>query len=300
MLRLSRWLARRPFGIGMAIGLILNLGLLPYVRGAQVAQAATACIMTMDDDPSAAEAEAALQAWVDVQQSVWAAAFGRVDEADALYRLDTAVTAPGLHEGQNRDGTTIWLDVAYCNEVTLPADNVTAWTVVARLIGPVGTVPIAGSVISQDDGAGNWVSSLVVGALVSDEAYAAIGTPDVGAPDINGGNGGSDGGSGNCSPGCVNDCMATAALQRDAALGVFALAVAAATAVLAVALNACYGALAIPGLGALIGGACGLAALTTYAIRIAAASLALAAAMLVIATALRNCLRGCGCTIAED
>lgn len=81
-------MASSAFGIGCAIGLVLNLGLLPTLDRHSSAQAAalpSATMRTLDPDPE-------LQGWIDGQQAISDVVFGTGVEANACYKVNSAIT----------------------------------------------------------------------------------------------------------------------------------------------------------------------------------------------------------------
>lgn len=140
-------LAQRPFWLGAAIGLMLNIGLVPLVRASMIPSTDTSCTQTLSVPPE-------VQEWVDLQCAVNTAIFDDGLEPSAAYAMDTAVEGPGLYTGQTWDERPIELDVVWTvaadleNEAPeLVAEGATAQFVIALMSGIGGDVPIAGIVM---------------------------------------------------------------------------------------------------------------------------------------------------------
>jgi hypothetical protein len=89
---------------------------------------------------------------------------------------------------------------------------------------------------------------------------------------------------------CLNNCRTQARMAETTAIAAFVAALAGATALLANTLVNCAVSAGFPPLGTLFSSACALSALTIYAVAVALGSLALAAALVNIATQLLNCI----------
>lgn len=140
-------LAQRPFWLGAAIGLMLNISLVPLVRASMIPSTDTSCTQTLSVPPE-------VQEWVDLQCAVNTAIFGDGLEPSAAFAMDTAVEAPGLHTGQTYDERPFELEVVWTvaadleNEAPeLVAEGVTARFVIALMSGAGGDLPIAGVVM---------------------------------------------------------------------------------------------------------------------------------------------------------
>lgn len=140
-------LCQRPFILGMAIGLVFNIHLIPLVRASAIPTLDTSCTQTLS-------VPAEVQQWIDLQCAVNSAIFGDGLEPSAGYAMDTAVEAPGFYTGQTYDGRPIELDVVWTvaadleNEAPeLATEGVTAHFVIALMSGVGGDVPIAGVVM---------------------------------------------------------------------------------------------------------------------------------------------------------
>jgi len=171
-------MASSAFGIGCAIGLVLNLGLLPTLDRHSSAQAAalpSATMRTLDPDPE-------LQGWIDGQQAISDVVFGTGVEANACYKVNSAITTWGTFSGENQFGTAFSLNVAFAKQVDISsmteawvsARHLSAYHILARMTGPAGNVPIAGTVISIDNDYLGRVNQLWIGSTLSESDYAPI------------------------------------------------------------------------------------------------------------------------------
>lgn len=286
----ARALARHAFGVGMAIGLLINLSLIPALNSVSSARAQQAQGAAPPPDPG-------IDVWVATQLSVWLAVFGTQEEPNALYALDGPVAEAGDYMGTNRYGVPFILAVKLAGEGTaIPNDpRQPVFTfVVALMEGPAGDVPVVGSVISSNHpDTGERIHSLLVAEMMTDAVFAPIafvsdhaiqGEPYRGA--------------GQSQEACVGACNDAAADATLIAMAAAAAALAIASVALYALLSLCGAAALVPGVGIWATAICGLRAYYGYAVAVASIALALGVALAGISNDLVACLQGCGITIA--
>lgn len=165
MIGLARLMARTPFGIGLAVGIVLSFCIAPLAES----RAATnpPCNGQMVVPPE-------VQAWIDLQCSIRQATFGDAADPGACYKFENPVASVGRHHGTTFRAEAIEFDAVYVipldlkrHAPELATQGVEASVVVGRLAGPAGKIAISGMVIlptgiTQDTG-----HLLVVNAVLS-------------------------------------------------------------------------------------------------------------------------------------
>lgn len=176
MICLARLMARTPFGIGLAVGILLSVCFAPLAES----RAATSppCDGSMAVPPE-------VQTWINLQCSVRQATFGDAADPGTCYKFDKAISTAGLHNGTTHLAEAVSFDAVYVIPLNLKQDapaldaqGVVASVVVGRLGGPAGKIAVTGLVIlptgiTQDTGHLLLVNSVLTNAELDTYAVAA-------------------------------------------------------------------------------------------------------------------------------
>jgi hypothetical protein len=142
MFSFAQRFARTAFGIGVAIGLVLNIGLYEPVTKAAVLEEPPVCGPHPTLSPE-------LQSFIALQCQVHQILFGDETAPATAYALEHGVTAPGVYYAQDYLNRTVKLDAVWAKALDLKsnvpsahAQGVEANVVVGMLSTDAGAVPV--------------------------------------------------------------------------------------------------------------------------------------------------------------
>jgi len=146
-MHLAKRLSRTAFGIGLAVGLMLNLSLVDLASACSM-PASPPCV-TLPPEAAAA------QAFVDMQCQIHQTLFNDGSEAGVAFRLgDTDITTPGAYPATDWRGEEVQFKVVRAISMDLQElepelfdQGVIARIVFGRLAGPAGDVNVSGVAI---------------------------------------------------------------------------------------------------------------------------------------------------------
>lgn len=241
-----------------------------------------------------------------VQTELWASIFGTKEDPNLSYNMapGTVFKGRGDYKGVNAYGDSFLVHVYYAVDAfktQVNNDSVVGWNVFGTVLGPTGVaVPIIGLVmdvspINGPNGAAPTPAGVgfVMAGKMSADMNNAFKAGEAGEQAANAG------GLTDTQKQCAAACDRTKDAQLIVAAAALAAALLIATTALAVALLACAAALGFPPLGLLLGSACALAAMTTYAAACAAAAIIFSAALVLIMANYINCMAACGIIIVQ-
>jgi hypothetical protein len=151
LLRLPRYLASSAFGIGMAIGLLLNIGLF---QGILMGATATREVAARSDgticDQLPPDLSLEQQAFVSTQCEVHQALFADGTAPSAAFAFDAAMSTPGVYVGRDHLNRPVKFEAAWCMPIDLKVHSPALWQqgvevypTVGTLSGPAGKIAVA-------------------------------------------------------------------------------------------------------------------------------------------------------------